>query len=137
MAQAVRVTREVWSALVAQARLEPSVECCGLLAGRGGVITTALPARNALASATAYEIAAAELFELFRRMRRLTLEHMGIYHSHPASANAPSPRDIAAAYYPDAAYFILSPAEDAARPVRAFSIREGRAVELELQVVDE
>jgi [CysO sulfur-carrier protein]-S-L-cysteine hydrolase len=134
MGQPVRMTREVWNALVVQARLDPSLECCGLLAGRGGVITSVLPARNALASATAFDIAPAELFELFQRMRRLALEHMGIYHSHPESENAPSPRDIAAAYYPDVAYIILSPPMGAAKPVRAFSIRDELAEELEIRV---
>lgn len=136
MAGTVRITREVWNSLVTQARLDPGLECCGLLAGRSGMITTVLPARNALASPTAFEIAPAELFELFRRLRRMALEHLGIYHSHPASENAPSPRDIAAAYYPDIAYFILSPALEAANPVRAFSIRDERSEELGIEVAD-
>jgi len=128
------MTREVWKALTVQAALDPTLECCGLLAGRDGVISTLLPARNALGSATAFEIAAADLFNLFRKMRSLGLEHMGIYHSHPASENAPSPSDIAQSYYPDVAYFILSAAADAAKPVRAFSIRDGSAEELQIRI---
>ena len=130
----VRVTSEVWTALVEQARREPRLECCGLLAGRDGVITTVLPARTALASPTAFDIAPAELFELFRRMRALGLDQLGIYHSHPAGENAPSPSDIAQAYYPEAAYFVLSPLTDALKPVRAFTIREGRVEEMEIRV---
>src|SRR5208282_3661695 len=100
----VRVTRGALEAVLAHARREPGMECCGLLAGRAGVITTVLPAKNALGSATAFEIAPAELFALFRHMRAHGLDHLGIYHSHPAVDNAPSPRDIERAYYPDAAY---------------------------------
>ena len=59
---------------------------------------------------------------------------MGIYHSHPNGDNKPSPRDIAQAYYPDVAYFILSPRKDMAKPIRAFSIRDGNAVELDIQI---
>jgi len=70
-----------------------------------------------------------------REMRAAGLELLGIYHSHPQGANEPSERDIERAYYPDAAYFIISPREDAARPVRAFSIRDRRATELEIQVL--
>jgi proteasome lid subunit RPN8/RPN11 len=136
MGQPVRITREVWEALVTQARQEPNVECCGLLAGRGGVITTVLPARNALASPTAFDIVPAELFDLFHRMRRLGLDHLGIYHSHPTGDNAPSRRDIAAAYYPEAAYFILSPMQGAPKPVRAFAIRDERAEELEIEMLE-
>jgi len=134
MAEPVRVTREVWNTLLAEARRAPELECCGLLAGCGGVISSALPARNALASATEFDIAPSELFELFRRMRALELEHLGIYHSHPTGENAPSPSDIAQAYYPEAAYFILSTGINARKPVRAFSIRDGRVEELEIRV---
>jgi [CysO sulfur-carrier protein]-S-L-cysteine hydrolase len=120
--------------MLQHARSQPGAECCGLLAGHGGIIAARFPAENALASATAYEIAPRELFALFRRMRDERLDHVGIYHSHPAGENAPSARDIALAFYPDAAYFIISPQRDAPKPVRAFSIREGRAAELEIVV---
>jgi proteasome lid subunit RPN8/RPN11 len=116
--------------LLAEARRVPELECCGLLAGRDGVILAVFPARNSLASATAYEIAAAELFALFRRMRAEGLNHMGIYHSHPRGDNAPSPSDIEQAFYPDAVYFILSPQANAPRPVRAFRIADGEAREV-------
>ena len=106
-----------------------------MLAARDGVITTVLPATNALASATVYEIAPRELFTLFRRVRDERLDFAGLYHSHPSSENVPSPRDIERAYYPDAAYFILSPRADAIRPVRAFSIRASRVAELEIIAV--
>jgi len=53
----VRVRREVIEQMLREARERPGEECCGLLAGRDGVITEAFPATNALASATAFEIA--------------------------------------------------------------------------------
>jgi [CysO sulfur-carrier protein]-S-L-cysteine hydrolase len=126
----VVVSRAVVEELLTEARREPELECCGLLAGRDGVISTVLRARNALRSATAYEIAPAELFSLFRRMRAEGLDHMAIYHSHPRGDNAPSLRDVEQAFYPAAAYFILSPRHDAARPVRAFRIVAGESREL-------
>jgi proteasome lid subunit RPN8/RPN11 len=111
------------------------MECCGLLAGVGGVITNIFPAKNALASPTAYDVAPQELFQLFRRMREEGLEHLGIYHSHPATENFPSPRDIELAAYPNVAYFIISPLPAAPRPVRAFSIRDGQVQELGIEIV--
>lgn len=113
----------------------PEQECCGLLAGREGIITRILPARNALESATAFEIAPAELFQLMRQIRGEDLEMLGIYHSHPRGENRPSPRDIESAFYSDSAYFIVSPLADAAQPVRAFSIRDGRFTELQIETV--
>ena len=85
--------------------------------------------------ATAYEIAPEELFSLMKEIRAAGLELMGICHSHPNGKNEPSPRDIDLAYYPDTAYLIISPQADAARPVRAFSIQSGRAIELDIEIV--
>lgn len=128
----IHISRGVFDRLLAEARANPNIECCGLLAGRHGIISAVLPAKNALQSAKAYEIAPEDLFALFRRMRSEALEHLGIYHSHPQSENFPSPLDLERAFYPDAAYLIISPNPEASRPVRAFRIIEGHARELEI-----
>ncbi len=133
---AIRVRREIISELVRLAELEPARECCGLLAGSRGAIARIFRATNVASSpATAYEIAPQELFSLMREVRAAALELTGIYHSHPNGKNEPSPRDVELAYYPDTAYVIISPEAGAARPVRAFSIRDGRATELDIEIV--
>ena len=120
-------------ALQAHAQGEPDHERCGLLAGSEGVISRVLHAHNISGDpATQYEIAPTELFQLMREIRGAGLRLLGIYHSHPQGANEPSRTDIARAYYPDAAYFIVSPLPHEERPVRAFSIREGGVSELEI-----
>src|SRR5580704_16678547 len=134
MADEIRVRAEILDEMLRHARREPEMECCGLLGGCDGVITTIFPARNAFASAKVYEIAPQELFQLFRRMREEGLEHLGQYHSHLNSDNFPSPRDIDLAGYPNRAYFIVSLRPGAANPVRAFSIRDGEVRELEFIV---
>ena len=131
----VQVRSSVLDDLLAEARREPGVECCGLLAGRYGVIDAFLPARNRLASASEYEIDPVELFALFRRMRAEGLTHLGIYHSHPRGSNVPSLRDVEQAFYPDSAYFIVSPLAGSDRPVRAFRIADGRISELTIRAV--
>ena len=135
MPQEIRVRAEIVQEMLRIARSEPRMECCGLLAGVGGVITRIFPAKNALASPTAYDVAPQDLFQLFRRIREEELEHLGIYHSHPASENVPSPRDIELAAYPNEAYFIISLLPAAPNPVRAFSIRDGHVQELKIQIV--
>jgi proteasome lid subunit RPN8/RPN11 len=135
MSETISVCTPVLAELLAEGRRDPQHECCGLLAGRDDVISLLLPAQNALNSATAFEIAPRELFTLFRSIRADGLELLGIYHSHPRGENAPSPRDVAAAYYPAAAYFILSPRVDSAHPIRAFRIRDGQVGELSVQSV--
>jgi proteasome lid subunit RPN8/RPN11 len=135
MSEIVRIGRGVFQRLLAEARLNPEIECCGLLAGRGGLISAVFPAKNVLQSAKAYEIAPEELFAIFRRMRAEALEHLGIYHSHPQGENSPSSLDIDRAFYPEAAYVIVNPQPAAARPIRAFRIRHGQAREIDLQVL--
>jgi proteasome lid subunit RPN8/RPN11 len=132
MADLVQVSAEILKEMLLHAQREVEIECCGLLAGRDGAITAIFSSRNALASATAYEIAPRELFLMFRTMRERGLTHLGLYHSHPRGENAPSPRDIEQAYYPGQAYFIVSPRADAPKPVRAFSIRDAEVRELEI-----
>ncbi|HEX2715206.1 MAG TPA: M67 family metallopeptidase [Candidatus Acidoferrales bacterium] len=135
MAEIIRVRSGILARMMEEARRDPHLECCGLLGGRGALISEIFPIGNALASATAFEIAPGELFRFFRGIREAGLEHLGIYHSHPVGENAPSPRDIEQAFYPDVAYFILSPLPGAPRPVRAFSIREARVAELLIESV--
>jgi [CysO sulfur-carrier protein]-S-L-cysteine hydrolase len=135
MADVIRVRKEVLTQMMERVLQEPRLECCGLLAGKDGVITRIFPATNEAASATEYAIAPKELFQSMREIRIAGLEFMGIYHSHPNGDNKPSARDIDQAYYPDVAYFILSPGKDTPKPVRAFSIRDGKAAELTVQIV--
>jgi proteasome lid subunit RPN8/RPN11 len=132
----IQIRSEILARLIEHARQDPLKECCGLLAGRGGLITEAFSATNAAVDpARAYEIAPEELFELIRKIRAARLELLGIYHSHPSAENRPSARDIERAFYPAAAYFIVSPGADVELPVRAFSIRDGMITELEIQVM--
>jgi proteasome lid subunit RPN8/RPN11 len=135
--KSVPVARSVLNSILAESRCDPSREICGLLAGRDGVITATFLAPNVHSTpATAYEIAPQELFRIFREIRAQGLELLGIYHSHPTCDNAPSPADIERAYYPDAAYIIVSPHPDAKNPIRAFHIRNPRIEELELEIID-
>lgn len=132
----IRLVRDAAAEVLNHARSNPDQECCGLLAGRGGVVTQVLNADNAAEKPEiAYEIAPRELFRLMRKIREAGLELLGIYHSHPNGDNQPSARDVERAYYPDAAYFILSARTDARNAIRAFSIREGRWMELQIQIV--
>jgi proteasome lid subunit RPN8/RPN11 len=132
MRPVVRIRREIVERMLEEAHNALPLECCGLLAGTGGVITRLLAATNALASSTQFEIAPAELFALFREMRRDGLEHLGIYHSHPTGKNEPSPLDVERANYPEAAHFIISPGADPA--LRAFLIRGQQVEELEIRI---
>ncbi len=136
MAGEIRIRADILEEMIRHARREPDIECCGLLAGRDGIITNIFPTENTLASATRYEIAPKDLFQFFRRIREEKLEHLGHYHSHIRTENFPSASDISLAYYPDQAYFIVSPLAGLPHPARAFLIGEGMVQELQIKIVE-
>lgn len=132
--KSLRIPRTMLDALLTDARTHAPNESCGLLAGRNSTITNFYPAENVSASpTTTYEIAPRALFQLFREMRAKNLDLLAIYHSHPATENAPSPTDIAQAYYPETPYIIVDPRPNATNPIRAFQIREGQVIEIAVE----
>jgi len=107
MGAIIRIQREVAEELGKRALQETKLECCGLLAGSGGVVTYVFPAENVASEpAKSYEIAPKEIFRMMREFRAAGLEFLGIYHSHPDGKNEPSTRDIELAYYSEETYFI-------------------------------
>ena len=138
MTPAVRSRRKVYGQLLKHARCQPHRECCGILAGQNGLITQAFAAKNVAADPVRnYQIAPKEIVRLMEELRKRRLEFLGIYHSHPnwMDTNEPSPKDISLAHYSDAIYFIVTPRPYATMPIRAFSIRDRRAMELEIQIL--
>jgi proteasome lid subunit RPN8/RPN11 len=97
--------------LVAHARAEAPLECCGLLAGRvvdgAGVVAARYPIGNVARSATAYETDPRQLLLAFRAMRECGIELLAIYHSHPNSEPTPSPRDLAGNTYGESAVHLI------------------------------
>ena len=116
--------------MFAHARSCAPEECCGLLGGEGDGAASVYPLRNvAPRPEVAYEAAPEGLFEAQRRMRARGETLVGVYHSHPRSAEpAPSRTDVRLAFYPDAFYFIIGFGEGGECVLRAFRIseREGR-----------
>jgi proteasome lid subunit RPN8/RPN11 len=138
MKRAILSRRKVYGQLLEHARRQPHRECCGILAGQDGVITRAFPAKNVAADPVRnYAIAHREIVRLLGELRERRLEFLGIYHSHPnwLDVNEPSSKDIALACDAEAVHFIVTPRPYATTPVRAFSIRDGHARELEIQVL--
>ncbi len=118
----VQIRGEVVDQILAHARAEAPLECCGLLLGTPQRVDVAIAARNLLASSTRFELDPADHFGAIRRARELGVEVVGVYHSHPASAALPSPRDLAEASYPDFVYLIAGLPE---AEVKAYRLVEG------------
>ena len=130
-----RIPAAVRRAIVAHAMRDRPNECCGLLLGRATAVQFALPMANVLASPTRYRISDEAHIACRRFLRALApeLSIVGVYHSHPATAAEPSPRDIAEAMYPEWLYAIVGLAEK--RPsFGVFRIAGGRARKVSLKV---
>jgi len=135
---ALQIARAQVEAMIEHARQEFPNECCGLLAGLQGRVELLLRGQNVDHSPYTYHLDPKEQLQLFKEMDARGLDLLGIYHSHTQSAAYPSRTDVAQAYYPDAAYVIVSLREpDAvadAVDVRSFRIRDGLITEEELLV---
>jgi len=106
--------RKLYEAMLAQARAELPNECCGVLSGRRedngrtGRIVRLHPLVNACASPREYLSEPRSMFEAVREMRRLELDLLATYHSHPTSDPIPSRTDLARNYDEQVANFIIS-----------------------------
>jgi len=132
----VQIRRQVVQEMIAHARCEYPIECCGLLLGHSGVIDSLQEATNELASRDRFRIPARELFSFFQGIRGDFRQHMGIYHSHPHSAARPSNRDVAEFHYPDVSYWIVS-LESEEPSVSCFDWKEACFHEVFYEVVED
>lgn len=112
--------------MLAHARRDAPLECCGLLVGRArrGIVdvVAAVPMRNVAASPVRFRVDDSEHIDLRRLLRRFAppLTIVGVYHSHPSGPPEPSATDVAEAGYPEWAYVIVGLAGRAR--VRAFAL---------------
>lgn len=131
----MRVGRGVLDAIVAHAREEAPLECCGLLIGSGDLVEASYAVENLRRSETAFEVDPAGHFAAIRLARSQGKAVVGAYHSHPRSAAHPSETDIRDANDPDLFHVIVS-LKDPDPEVRAYRIREGRVVPVPLTAAD-
>jgi len=119
--------------IIAHAQAGYPEEVCGIISGRDGVAVELFRGRNVSPRPrTTYEMDVETL------MRQIAFDDAGlmlaaIYHSHPAGPPAPSPTDIARAFYPDSVYIICSLADAAQPSLRGFRIVDGTVWEVALR----
>jgi len=99
--------------MIAHARQEAPLECCGVLGGRDGRVLKLFRATNAERSRYRYNIDSQELFRINRECEENGWQFLGM----------------------ESLYFIVS-LRDAGNPeVRAFRIRDGEITEEEIEIV--
>jgi [CysO sulfur-carrier protein]-S-L-cysteine hydrolase len=133
----VRVLRSVYDGMIEHAVADRPNECCGLLAGTNGVITQIHRATNVAEDRRVrYDVHHTQLVRMFAEFHQTNVEHLGIYHSHPASEPRPSKTDRRLAYYNDVVYFIVSLAHPRPR-VKAYRLLKARLEDDDAAVSEE
>jgi [CysO sulfur-carrier protein]-S-L-cysteine hydrolase len=106
------IPADVHGALVAQARAEAPLECCGLLAGRvlrnDGIVERRYPLLNEAASTVEFVSDARSMFDAMRDIDRRDLDVLAVYHSHPTTPPLPSKTDLERSYSPAVVNVIIS-----------------------------
>ena len=121
--------------MLAHATAEAPMECCGLLAGRNGMVEKIYTMTNTNHSRVSYMIDPKEQFAAIKEMRAKEIDLLAIYHSHPATEAYPSATDVSLAYYPDAVYIIIS-LQNRTRPVvNAYRIVENKITTEEMEIL--
>ena len=122
----LKIPRRFLDEIVAHAKEEDPNECCGLLAGRDGVVSRHFRITNSDKSPTRYLMEPKEQFTAFKTMRTEGLSLLAIYHSHTHSPAYPSETDVRLAYYPEAHYVIVSLETKANPVIRVYRIVDGQ-----------
>ncbi len=104
----LEVEKSLWRAMIAQAEETLPEECCGLAAGRDGVITEIIAVENALHSPIEFRMEPGAQIREMVRLEKQGLEVLAIYHSHPKGPEFPSATDVKKSMYPESYSIILS-----------------------------
>ena len=109
-------------------------EACGLLAGKEGRPVKFFPMTNQDASPVSYRLDPKEQLHAFDEIEDEGWELLAIYHTHTHSEAYPSETDRRQAFYPEAAYLVLSLSDRANPVLRGFRIEDGAVSEEDVRV---
>ena len=108
----LKVTKEVFDALVAQGKRELPFEACGYLAEKDGVVVKHYELTNLDKSHEHFTMEPKEQFAAIKAIRDDGLTVAAVYHTHPETPSRPSEEDIKLAFDPNTRYSILSLASE-------------------------
>ena len=127
---------EIRDAMVQHALEEDPNECCGILAGAGGIVVQHYRITNTEKSPYRYSMDGRELNEVLRELDDNGWEMQVIYHSHTHSPAYPSDTDVRlAANWPDPYYLLVSLMDKQSPDVRLFTIWDGTVTEEPVVIV--
>lgn len=138
MTAAIRLKKEHLEEMVAHAREDAPIECCGLLAGKDGEILQVRRASNKEASPYRFSIDPLETRKHEQAIDDAGLELSGFYHSHTGSPAVPSPTDIrmmGPLFGPPTVHFVIGVADIENPEVRVWHIDGAEKFERAFEIV--
>lgn len=132
----LKITRNVYNAMVQLAQRESPIEACGYLAGIDGEARLFIPMTNIDHSPEHFSFAPEEQFRALKQARNMNFRLLAVFHSHPASPARMSAEDIRLANDPDMTYIIVSLLNN--EPViRGFRTAERTVTEERLEIAED
>ena len=132
----MEIPAEIRDAMVQHALEEDPNECCGVLAGAGGIVLQHYRITNMEKSPYRYSMDGRELNQILRELDDNGWEMQVIYHSHTHSLAYPSSTDVRlAANWPDPYYLLVSLMDKQSPDVRLFTIFEETVTEEPVVIV--
>jgi [CysO sulfur-carrier protein]-S-L-cysteine hydrolase len=123
-----------WQEMLDHVSQQVPLEACGLLAGKDDQVRKVILVRNQAQSPARFVMDPYEQLQAFAWIEASGLDHVGIFHSHPAGPETASATDIAEAAY-QVVHLIWSRREDRWQ-VRGFWITNGHSTEVSLRFVE-
>jgi proteasome lid subunit RPN8/RPN11 len=130
--QSITLTKQQLQQMITHVDAQAPLEACGLLAGLDSKVESVIEVANQAQSAVQFVMEPIGQLKAFEWMESNGMELIGIFHSHPAGPEIPSPTDIKEAAY-DVVNVILARVDDQWR-ARGFWIEDGTFKEVLLQI---
>ncbi len=131
----IRIPKFIYQKMVAHAKKEWPLECCGILSGRDGTVEKAYELQNEERSSIRYSMSPREQLRVFEEMEKESIDMTAIYHSHPHTLPFPSETDVKLAFYPEVASIIISLKEEQNPMAKAFRIGKEAIYLEEIEVI--
>ncbi|MCM8768049.1 MAG: Mov34/MPN/PAD-1 family protein [Candidatus Omnitrophica bacterium] len=126
----IYLTKEQFRDITQHAKDSYPKEACGILAGINGKVEKVYKMTNISDNPeSCYFMKPEEQLKVFKEMRKIQIEMIGIYHSHSNTPAYPSQRDCELAFYPEVDYVIISLKDFDCPEIRSFKIIEGKIKE--------
>lgn len=139
----MKIDKEYLKEIIKHCQDEYPKEACGVVAGEivknkkcnmKRIAKKVYKMKNTSdAPETCYFMEPPEQFSVFKEMREMGYELLGIYHSHTNSPAYPSKRDMDLAFYPEAIYIIISLMDFNCPQINGFKIVENKIYEEEIR----